>query len=291
MVADNVAAASPPASRPAHVAALPDTAYTENMRRTLLSALAATALLLAVVVVGNLRSLWEGAQYLRQWRAWNPGAVQRIDPNGPYGICYELAAQDNVGRYRTIVLHLERAGHAPIPIPLAEDTLPPNLLVSLRGEGPYSLFTAHYDKSRETAGYEGASDNAAAVCALMAALDELASARPTRSVAVLFTSAEERGALGAKAFLAWRQREGMDIGEVIVLDMIGRDLLAVRPAADPGFRFWLPLLGPMTYDGRRLHPSDRYNPVDPELRRRLRAGDDHAIVRHAGALVHASTQD
>ncbi len=57
------------------------------------------------------------------------------------------------------------------------------------------------------------------------------------------TAAEERGLKGARSFLTWAKEHDLTLAEVMNLDMLGRDRLAVRPSALPGFYFWLPLLG------------------------------------------------
>ena len=245
-------------------------------------------LVLATLIFGNLASLGEGVRYLGQMRAWDPLAARPVDPDGPFGVCYELVSLTNVGRRDFVLYRLRDLGLSPILVPIPDDPLP-NVLVLFHDRGPYTLFVAHYDKSRETPTYEGASDNTAAVCVLLAALRDLSDRPPSRPVAFLFPAAEERGARGAQSFLLWAQAQGREIGEVINLDMIGRGKLATRPEARPGFYFWLPGFGQIVYDGRSLARDDPYVQVDAQLISRLRAvlGDDLVTYRRFAAYGDA----
>jgi hypothetical protein len=235
--------------------------------------------LLGVLVAGNLRSLREGLRYLRQMRGWHPEDVTTIARDGPFGICYDLVSATNEERYRLIEGSLRDAQLTPEIIPVPGEALP-NVLVRFGPDGPYTLFVAHYDKSRETPTYQGACDNTAAVSALLAAARDLAASAPAQPVALLFTSAEERGLLGAKAFCAWAGRTGFAIGGVINLDMIGRGRLATRPSALPGFYFWLPLAGTLVFDGRRVRRGGVYPLPDSKLVQRLRAALGSELVEY-----------
>ena len=239
------------------------------------------ALLLITGVVGNATSLREGIRYLLQMWAWDPLALEPLDPDGPFGLCFELVGLTNAERRDVILASLRDLGLDPVLIPLPDDPLA-NLLVMFDGQGPCTLFSAHYDKSRETPDYYGASDNTAAVCALLAAASELARMSPPTQVGFLFTTAEERGSLGARIFLHWARAQRMEIGEIVCFDMIGRGRLATRPSALPGFYFWLPGLGEMVYDGRSLLRGQPYVQPDALLVSRLRSvlGDDLVIYRH-----------
>lgn len=344
------------------------------MKRGVKTGLLAAALALALA---NRSSLAEGLRYLRHMLAWQPGNVTPVDPGGDFGVCYELAGLDNAGRYELIARRLAGLGLAPVSIPVPGQPLP-NLLLLLLGDGPYTLFAAHYDKSRETATYQAASDNTAAVAVLLAALGELVeppppapspkmreggrvepgiaaaddgpelsqchsdsasgeesllrrltgrgqretaqdneefrpAARafisrlqrfllPLRSrrndmafptgppgpglrplapagVGFLFTAAEEQGLKGASAFSRWARAEGLAVDNIINLDMLGRGRLACRPSALPGFYFWLPGLGQMVYDGRRLRRGLPYPLPDPRLVAQLKeALGDNLVV-------------
>lgn len=266
------------------------------MKRGVKAGLLLAGLGLAVVVAGNRRSLAEGLRYLRQGLAWQPGSVKPVDPGGEFGLCYDLAGLDNAGRYELIARRLAELDLAPISIPVPGQPLP-NLLVLLGG-GPYTLFAAHYDKSRETPTYPAASDNTAAVAVLLAALRHLvsppANARPGESLApgsvpagmgFLFTAAEEQGLQGARAFARWARAGGLAIDSIINFDMLGRGRLACRPSAPSGFYFRLPGWGELVYDGRWLRRGRPYPLPDPQLVAWLKAalGDQVVIYQRFAA--------
>ena len=230
----------------------------------------AAALAVALFLVRNLLSLREGLRFLRQMRAWDPDDVSPVDPAGDYGACHDLVRLTNAARQDFVVRWLDNLSLTPILIPIPGESLA-NVWVPLAGEGPYTLFVAHYDKSRETAVYHAASDNTAAVCALLAAARDLASDLASRPVAFLFTGAEESGLKGARGFLSWAQSEGLAIAEVVNFDMIGRGKLASRPSALPGFYFWLPALGQMVFTGRSVMRGQPYPLPDAGLVSRVRA--------------------
>jgi hypothetical protein len=217
----------------------------------------ALCLLGGATVAMNAHTLAEGLRYLRQMAAWTPEDVVPLDPDGPFGPAYPLAEGTNAERFALVERHLRRAGLEPVAIPVPESETP-NLLVLFGDEGPYTLWAAHYDKSRETPSYQGASDNTAAVAVLLAAAQRLAEEPPERPVALLFSAAEERGMLGARAFVEWMVARELAVQQVIALDMLGRDGIAARPAADPGLYFWLPLAGRLVYDGRGVSPGRPY---------------------------------
>jgi hypothetical protein len=241
---------------------------------------AVLALALGLWLGRNRRSLLEGLRYLRQWLAWDPGCVGPVEPGGDFGVCHRLAQLDNAARQALIVGWLRDLNLAPVLIPIPGEALP-NVLVRFQERGPYTLFVAHYDKSRETASYQAASDNTAAVAVLLAAARDLAHSPAGRPVALLFTAAEERGLKGARAFMDWAAAQAWAVGEVINLDMIGRGRLASRPSALPGFYFWLPGLGEMAFDGRTLRRGRAYPLPDARLVARLRAvlGDELVSYR------------
>lgn len=234
---------------------------------------------LGTAVLGNRRSLAEGLRYLAHLRAWRPDAVEPVRPDGPFGVCHDLVALDNAGRCARIAGELRACGLEPEPLPVPGEPLP-NLLVRFPGAGPAALLVAHYDKSRETPAYQGASDNTAAVGVLLALAGALARRPPPRCVAILFTNAEERGLLGARAFQQGVRETGLDVASVVNLDMLGRGAVAARPSAPAGVYVWLPLLGLFVYDGRALRRGRPYPQPDPALLARLDAASRRPLVHY-----------
>lgn len=248
-------------------------------RATRLALLAGLGWLLALLV-GNWRSLREGLVYLGYLRSWQTKPVLRIDQHGPYGSCYNLVLRTNAERCQLVINELHGLGLTVEQVPVPGDPLP-NLFVRLGPDGPLTLFCAHYDTSRETATYQGASDNTAAVAVLLAALHSLIDSGVAirQPVGFLFTSAEERGFLGAKAFVAYARQRQLPITAAINIDMLGRDQLAIRPSALPGFYFWLPLVGWFAYDGRQIRPGNAYmQPAAPLIQRIKRAASSGLLV-------------
>jgi hypothetical protein len=243
---------------------------------------------LVMVVAGNWRSLREGVRYLWQMLTWRPSAIRPIAPDGPFGSCYDLVRGDNVARYQIITDTLRTIELDWEEIPVPQEAIP-DLFVRFGPDGPATLFVAHYDKSRETQTYQGAADNTAAVSVLLAAAHDLATRLPTRPVAFLFSAAEERGLKGAQAFLDWSRHVNLVVAEVINLDMLGRDLLALRPSALPGFYFWLPLIGPLVHDGRRLRRGASYPLPDRALAQRLTALMGRDLVVYQRFTVYSDS--
>jgi Zn-dependent M28 family amino/carboxypeptidase len=247
-------------------------------------------LLLTILVGGNLRSLYEGLLFLYQGITWDPAAIERIDRSGLYDLCYALVAQTNAKREQIIIDALRELELEPTLVPVPESAQA-NILVALGGQEPYTLFVAHYDKSSDDPAYQGASDNTAAVCALLEAITRLAGEGQTHAVAFLFTSAEEQGLRGSQSFITWMAVHGFRVREVINLDMIGRGRLASRPSAWPGLYFWVPGLGQMVYDGRRVWRADAYAQPNAQLiadvRRHL--GRDLVIYRRFTAQSDSNT--
>ena len=234
---------------------------------------------LGAALAGNRRSLSEGLRYLDDLRAWRPEAVEPVRREGPFGVCHELVALDNAGRCARVAGGLRACGLEPELLAVPGEPLP-NLLVRFPGRGPAALLVAHYDKSRETPAYQGACDNTAAVAVLLALAGALARRPPARAVAVLFTNAEERGLLGARAFRQDMLPLGLEVGEVVNLDMLGRGAVATRPSAPAGVYVWLPLLGLFVYDGRALRRGRAFPPPDPALLARLDAASARPLVHY-----------
>jgi hypothetical protein len=188
------------------------------------------ALALVFVLGRNRRSLGEGLVYLRQAWSWDPEDVRHIHPAGAFGMCHELVHLSNAARQDFVVRRLRELSLTPTLIPIPGEPLA-NVLARFGGEGSLTLFVAHYDKSRETPDYHAASDNTAAVCALLAAARDLANDPPARPAGLLFTGAEERGLKGGRGFVSWARGQRLAIAEVVNFDMIGRGRRGRRPAA------------------------------------------------------------
>ena len=234
-------------------------------------------LLLAAFVAPNARTLYEGVTfYVRP--AILPDALTSIDRAGRFASLYDLAQLRNVERlnYLRRQLGTLKVNVQEIPIP---DSQFPSLFVRFNSTGPYTVFSAHYDKLFDEVAYQGASDNTAAVSAMLAAVTELAQRGDTSNRAFLFTGEEETGLRGASAFVAYARANNVAIQQNINFDNLGRGKLTIRPSAEvPGFLFWLPFAGDMAFDGRAFRPSPPYPLAPALLTQQLARVDPNMVV-------------
>ncbi|MBI4790191.1 MAG: M20/M25/M40 family metallo-hydrolase [Chloroflexi bacterium] len=226
--------------------------------------------LLTLLIFPNARSLYEGIFfYLRDTLAYNPSAVQAVNASGRYGSLYELVRLRNVERRDHILRQLALPNSRVTPIPIPNSSLP-NVFIRFDSPGPYTIYSAHYDKLFDDPSYQGASDNTAAVSVLLASATELAKRAYRGSAAFLFTGEEETGLRGATAFVEYARANNIAIREIVNFDNIGRGKLAIRPSvAVPGYAFVIPFFGALTYDGRQFQSSPPYELANPRLTQAL----------------------
>lgn len=236
-------------------------------KRALSAVFFAVLFLVVLLAVPNLASLHDGLLFLRDMLSYRPDDVRHIDPNGPFGMCGALVQLRNAERAAYIRDYLTARG---IPFEQIAASNSPNILVRFPPAGLYTIFSAHYDKLIDTPEYQGASDNSAAVCALLAAADTLSKRTLARPIALLWTAEEEQGLVGARAFVAHAQRIRLQVAHVVNLDSIGRGGLAARASGErSGLVFLLPAFGEWVYDGHNLRASAPYRLPDPALLARL----------------------
>jgi len=233
--------------------------------------LAVVGLVLLALVVFNWNSLDDGLRYVRDMVAYKPPPAVALDPAGKFGFCEQFVTLRNAQRAQFIENYLD-ARDIPFKRVPIQDTGFNDILVRYGDAGPYTVFSAHYDKRYDDPEYQGASDNSAAVCMLLVAAAELAQSSPARPTAILFTGEEERGLLGANAFYDYAMANSLPVAEVVNLDNIGRDGLASRASGErSGYAFTIPVLGEFIYDGRTVEPSQPYQQPDSALLDRLSA--------------------
>lgn len=222
-------------------------------------------LLLAAIILPNLRSLYEGIFfYLRDMSTYTPNPPRFVQRDGRYASVYDLVQLRNAERRTYLLNRLKQSNLSVTEIPIPNSQTP-NLFVRFNSAGPYTIFSAHYDKLFDEIEYQGASDNTAAVSVLLAAMEELARSGAGGNRAFLFTSEEEKGLRGSQAFVAYAQDAAhlIAIKEILNFDNVGRGRLAIRPSASvPGFIFTIPLIGDYGYDGHTVRPSPPY-PLAP----------------------------
>lgn len=238
------------------------------MNRKLLArvGLSTLVLLFAGLVIPNARSLYEGVFfYLRDALTYDPAAVTPVRTSGRYASVHDLVRLTNAGRRDYILEHLNLT-HGDLLQISVPSSPQPNLFVRFGPIGPYTVYSAHYDKLHDDTRYQGASDNTAAVSVLLAAITELEKRSYAGPAAFLFTAEEEKGMNGAAAFVEHARANSFQIKEIINFDNLGRGKLAIRPSVPaPGLAFTIPFYGEVTFDGREFRPSPPYLPANARL--------------------------
>ena len=94
-----------------------------------------------------------------------------------------------------------------------------NVILDIPGKnGKYIVFTAHYDSTSLS---QGSYDNMSGSIGLLGILEALGKAGCNYGLRFIWCGSEERGLLGAKAYVADHEEELKDIALCINLDMIG----------------------------------------------------------------------
>lgn len=227
-------------------------------------------MVLVVFVHANWNSWDDGIAYLQEMVRYTPAPARALDPKGRFGFCEQFVSLRNAQRAQFIENFLDARGIAYQRLPIF-DTKFHNIFVPFTGQGPYTLYSAHYDKVFDDPDYQGASDNSAAVCMLLVAAEDLSKTPPEKPTAILFTGEEEIGLVGAKAFYEYATQNNLQVANVLNFDSMGRAGLAARASGDrSGFVFTIPLLGEYVYDGRQLAPATPYRQPDAKLLAQLR---------------------
>lgn len=244
------------------------------MKRVLKGIGIGLAAVVLVFVVANWNSWDDGILYLQDMAAYSETSPHPLNESGRFGFCNQFVTLRNAQRAQFIENYLDARGMKVerLPIyPASSERNFDNLLVRFGESGPYTVYSAHYDKKFDDPDYQGASDNSAAVCMLLVAAEELSKTRPTKPVAFLFVGEEEVGLVGAKAFFEYATASNFQVVQVLNFDSMGRAGLAARAAGErSGFVFTIPLLGEYVYDGRELKPASSYRQPDAALLERLR---------------------
>lgn len=213
----------------------------------------------------NVNSLDDGILYLRDMLAYAETPAQPLNESGRFGFCKQFVSLRNAQRAQFIENFLDARGIAFERLPIY-DTKFDNIFVPFSSRGPYTIYSAHYDKFFDEPEYQGASDNSAAVCMLLIVADELNKQHPEKPIALLFTGEEENGLVGAKAFYEYATKNDLQVAQVLNFDSMGRAGLAARASGErSGFVFTIPLLGEFVYDGRQLAPASIYRQPDSKL--------------------------
>ena len=94
-----------------------------------------------------------------------------------------------------------------------------NVVLDIPGKnGKYIVFTAHYDSTSLS---QGSYDNMSGSIGLLGILEALGNAGCNYGLRFVWCGSEERGLLGAKAYVAQHEEELKDIALCVNLDMIG----------------------------------------------------------------------
>jgi Zn-dependent M28 family amino/carboxypeptidase len=225
---------------------------------------------LAALILPNARSLYEGVTYyVLPAITFNPAPVQPVSRAGRFASIYDLVQLRNTER-RDYILNQLNSAKVQVQSISISNSQTPDILATFNSTGPYTFYCAHYDKYYDDANYQGASDNTAAVGVLLAAVVELAQRGDAGNRAFLFTGEEETGLRSATAFVDYARANHIAIREIIDLDALGREALAIRPSAEqPGFFFALPLFGDIAYDGSDFQRGRAYPLANARLTQSL----------------------
>ncbi|HZQ07455.1 MAG TPA: M28 family peptidase [Anaerolineae bacterium] len=219
----------------------------------------------AVLIVFNWNSLDDGLRYVRDMLAYTSTPAKPLAANGRFGFCQQYMTLRNAQRAQFIQNYLDERNISFQLLPIYDSGFN-NIFVPISASGPYTIFSAHYDKRYDDPEYQGASDNSAADCLLLVAAEELNKQQPTKPVAILFTGEEEVGLVGAKAFYEYATQNNLQVAQAVNLDNIGRAGLGSRASGErSGYAFTIPLLGEFIYDGRTLAPALPYRQPDASL--------------------------
>lgn len=233
--------------------------------------LAVVAALVLGLVVVNWNSLDDGLRYVGDLATYRPTPAVPLDASGKFGFCNQFVTLRNAQRAQFIENFLDARDIPFERVPIYNSGFD-DILVRFGDAGPYTIFSAHYDKRYDAPDYQGASDNSTAVCMLLVAAAELAQQSPAQPTAILFTGEEEVGLVGAKAFYDYASANQLAVAEAINLDNIGRGGLASRASGErSGYAFTIPFLGEYIYDGRTVEPAQPYQQPDNALLERLAA--------------------
>ena len=212
----------------------------------------------------------DGILYLQDMLAYSETPARALNENGRFGFCKQFVTLRNAQRAQFIENYLDARGIQVRRLPIY-DTKSDNIFVPFSERGPFTIYSAHYDKFFDEPDYQGASDNSAAVCMLLVAAEELNKQQPTKPIAFLFTGEEERGIVGARAFYEYATQNNLQVAEILNFDSMGRAGIAARAAGErSGFVFTIPLLGEYVYDGREIAPASPYRQPDAKILERVR---------------------
>lgn len=241
---------------------------------------------LAALILPNARSLYEGiVYYLLPAVTYSPTPIQAVSRAGRFASIYDLVQLSNVERRDYVLKHLDspKITVEQIPIPNSQTS---DVFVRFDSTGPYTIFCAHYDKYHDDATFQGASDNTSGVSILLAAVADLAQRGDAGNRAFLFTGEEETGLRGATAFVEYARANHIAIREIVDLDSLGRDALAIRPSAEqPGFFFALPLFSDIAFDGSTFQRGRAYPLANARLTQSLlRVQPDIVVLERFTAL-------
>ena len=119
-------------------------------------------------------------------------------------------------------IELVKAGEVTAAITLEQEEYTAdshNVIVDIPGKnGNYIVFTAHYDSTSLS---QGSYDNMSGSIGLLGILEALGKAETNYGLRFIWCGSEERGLLGAKAYVADHEEALKDIALCVNLDMIG----------------------------------------------------------------------
>lgn len=138
-----------------------------------------------------------------------------------------------------------------------------NIFIKPGKSNRFKLITAHYD-ILERDGYQGALDNSGSVAVLLNLLKKNLNNLRDKNVAILLSTEEEQGLLGAKHFISHQKFE---IEEVVCLDGVGRGGLGVmnNSMGSFGFKYKNWLFQDKIFTGSAFRNCPKYQKIDESV--------------------------
>lgn len=244
-----------------------------------------TLLWLLIFVIVNFKPIIELSRFLIEYRNYKYLSNDSIPKKSEYGYLYDfvklgikpdsvpsefVTGINNYHRMDFILKKLDsmRVDYDTIYVPnrKGRPIHTCNIFVKECRSDTFTLITAHYDNLIRH-NYEGALDNSASVAILLNVIKNTKRVLPEKNIAFLFTTWEEQGLIGAKAFFDYAKEKRLKINKVICLDGVGRGDICVmnNSMGSFGFKFRNWYFKEMIFTGSEFKNCPQYSTIDKSV--------------------------